>query len=1365
MGVVPNAPGAIVEFSSKNPFTEGVNLGGGPFRIEELNIWNSGGMGWTFEYGTLVFGPGGRIIVENTASVEPIVENGTFDLSGPVTLTVMAGGRFKTNPTGAITGPGSLTIRGAGEVLFNNLNSYTGGTIIDGGRLSIGDGWDWGELTPGTVVNNGTLRFNRRNNVSADQAISGTGALEKLGAGRLTLTGNSSYSGTTTIQEGTLQIGAGGTTGSIGGGPISINAAASLVLNRSDAMTMPNVITGAGTLNQIGSGATTLSGNSSTFNGTTNVNAGSLLVTGSLGGTVNVNSGALLGGTGTVGTAGLTTSIASGGQLSPGLSPGTLTIAGNLSLAAGSITNFELRTPGVAGGVGPGANDLVNVNGNLSIANGAILNVNAAVSGSYRLFNVNGTITPGGGANLGFTTINTIGGLYTATLFQTAGTPNEVNLLLASAGQIVQAFDGADLTGAQAGAQGGAGVWGGTTTNWTQNPNGVLNDRWLGQVGVFGGAAGGAVNVSGPVNFQGLQFTANGYVLSGGAINAVGNGVGGGNAMASFLNIDPGVTTTIAGSITGAAGVGLDKLGRGTLVLSGANLHSGMTDIQAGVVTIRNGAALGVGDGAATTGTRVRTEAALEIAGGITVANEALFLNGEGIANGGALRSLSGANVWNGPVTLEATSRINTDSGTFTLGGAIGGAGRSLTIGGAGATIVNGAIATGAGALTHDGTGTLTLNGANSFTGLTTNLSGTLTNNGSLAGGVSNAATFSNAGAIGTWLVNSAQATNLTGGTIAQGVTNSGNFGNSGTIGGPLLNTSKASNLSDGSIGQGVTNSGTFDNAGAVSGGLANAGTASNLVTGSIHQGVTNRAGFSNFGTVNGGLVNLAKASNLAGGTIHQGVANGGFLDSKGAIHGGLTNEGEVSAAGQLNGAVVNRHGGLFTVAGALGGAMPSFDNAGIVGIGAGAITGVSAFRNNGLLMASDGGARTLGAATFSNQSSGMVTQANGKPTDVLSITGDFVGAPGSRILQDINLAQPRGAATNGDRVMVGGSASGTTTFIFTPTNESRAAFGEPIPVFTATGENSMVANEGKIGHLGQGFFDYFLRRNAARSGFEIASSYNSTPAAGVAGSLGGLTSSHQSSFNQSFSSIVPRATDCRPNQAIGSPFIRMGTGGLASRAASAGEMSGGCSDLLGLGQIQCDRRGLPGRIRPRPLQSGRQRLERPCRSHGRCRRDQRDEPLPRVDAGFRPRSLKPHARHRQYTLRGDLRLCHQRRLHGRVRHSPRLPRHQALEQRCIDRLHFREPAPEAEGRWPEFQRRAVLSDRHRRALPHRATGRSLQGTHLVRSPSLRHGPPGLPAHRPDGEPDGPHRLRCRSQLRAGRQNHRRAVRQRIALA
>ncbi len=97
--------------------------------------------------------------------------------------------------------------------------------------LQIGDGWTMGQLTPGPVVNNGTLRFFRSDDITSGEAISGTGAVEKRGAGRLTLTGASSYSGTTSVQEGVLQLGLGGTTGSIGGGPINLSAATGLVVN------------------------------------------------------------------------------------------------------------------------------------------------------------------------------------------------------------------------------------------------------------------------------------------------------------------------------------------------------------------------------------------------------------------------------------------------------------------------------------------------------------------------------------------------------------------------------------------------------------------------------------------------------------------------------------------------------------------------------------------------------------------------------------------------------------------------------------------------------------------------------------------------------------------------------------------------------------------------------------------------------------------------------------------------------------------------------------------------------------------------------------------------------------------------------
>ncbi len=1172
-GPVPNNANAIAEFSSKNPFTNGVNLGGGPFLIRELNIWNSGGMGWTFEYGTLVFSPGGRIIVENRADIFPILDNGSFELSGPVTITVMAGGRFLSNPAGIITGPGSLTIEGAGETVFKGLNTYTGGTVINGGVLQIGDGWTMGQLTPGPVVNNGMLRFFRSDDITSGETISGTGAVEKRGAGRLTLTGASSYSGTTSVQEGILQLGLGGTTGSIGGGPINLSATTGLVVNRSDSLAMPNVITGTGTLSHTGSGTTTLSGNSAAFGGTTNINAGSLLLTGSLGGTVNVNAGGLLGGTGTVGSAGRTTTVNSGGRLAPGLSPGTLTVAGNLALAAGSVSNFELRTPGLVGGAGPTANDLVVVQGDLSIANGSILNLSASVSGSYRLFNVDGTITPGGGANLGFTTINTTGGAFTASVFQTAGSPNQVNALLVSAGQAVQAFDGSDFTGAVAGGQGGLGTWASASTNWTENPNGVINDRWLGQVGIFGGAAGGMVTASGALDFQGLQFTVNGYSVAGGALNAVGNGVAGGNAQAAFLNIDAGVTTTISSTITSTAGVGLDKLGQGTLILAGANSYAGMTDIQAGALEIRNGTALGAADGLQATGTRVRTGAALALAGGIAVGNEALSLSGNGIANGGALRSLSGSNAWAGPITLEVASRINADAGTLTLGGPIGGTGRNLAVGGAGDITINGAITTGAGALTHDGSGTLTLNGANSFTGLTGNVSGTLVNNGRLAGTLSNDAIIRNAGTVLGGLVNRALASNLPTGSIQQGVSNSGVFSNAGTVQGGLVNTAQASNLATGSIQQGVDNSGTLYNSGTILGGLANAAQPATLATGEPQTAVSNSGTLFNGGAILGGLVNTEKASNLPTGSIQKGVRNSGFFESSGAIDGGLTNESLVQISGQLAGDVVNGSNGIIWVAGPLRGAMPAFDNAGYVALQGGDLTGVRAFSNAGLLTASDGMARTLGADTFTNQSTGVVSQANGRLSDVLTITGNYIGAPGSRVQQDIDLALP-GNAGAGDRIMVGGSASGATTFVFNPTSSRRAVFRAPIPVFTTSGDNTLVANEGKLGQLGSGFFDYFLRRSASRSGFEIASFYNSSPAASVAGSLAGLTSSQQSSFQAPYAAIVSRSSDCRPDQPIGGPFIRMRAADSTMTERSAGDIVGGGIPFTGSTRSSASLRG-----------------------------------------------------------------------------------------------------------------------------------------------------------------------------------------------
>src|SRR5262249_29412792 len=110
-----------------------------------------------------------------------------------------------------------------------------------------------------------------------------------------TLSGSNTYSGATTISAGTLQIGDGGTSGTLGTGAVTNNGALSLV--RSDVTTVVNAISGTGNLVQGGSGTSILTGNNS-YSGTTTISAGTLQIgnggtTGSLGSGAVTNNGTL----------------------------------------------------------------------------------------------------------------------------------------------------------------------------------------------------------------------------------------------------------------------------------------------------------------------------------------------------------------------------------------------------------------------------------------------------------------------------------------------------------------------------------------------------------------------------------------------------------------------------------------------------------------------------------------------------------------------------------------------------------------------------------------------------------------------------------------------------------------------------------------------------------------------------------------------------------------------------------------------------------------------------------------------------------------------------------------------------------------
>ena len=207
-----------------------------------------------------------------------------FNGAGYATFTVGvddASGAF----SGSIAndeGVGNVTKIGGGTQVLSGTNTYTGGTTISGGMLQIGDGGTTGSLsTNSAILDNGTLAFNRSNTITqgtdfSGSAISGNGSLTQAGSGTLVLTATNGYTGTTTISSsGTLQLGNGGTTGSVAG-PIVNNGA--LAFNRSDSPTFNNSISGTGSL-RLPSGTVTLTG-TNTYSGATNVNAGVLIVNG-----------------------------------------------------------------------------------------------------------------------------------------------------------------------------------------------------------------------------------------------------------------------------------------------------------------------------------------------------------------------------------------------------------------------------------------------------------------------------------------------------------------------------------------------------------------------------------------------------------------------------------------------------------------------------------------------------------------------------------------------------------------------------------------------------------------------------------------------------------------------------------------------------------------------------------------------------------------------------------------------------------------------------------------------------------------------------------------------------------------------------
>jgi autotransporter-associated beta strand protein len=190
----------------------------------------------------------------------------------------------------------------------------------------------------GVTVNNTVLNYT----LTGPGKLTGPTGLTKNGTGTLTVLTDNDYTGTTTLNAGTLQLGDGGTSGSV---TRNIIDRGTLIWNRSDDVTFAGTISGPGTLTQAGTGTLALTG-SNTYTGGTTINAGKVLVNGQLGGggAVTAQNGTTLGGTGTI-TGPVT--IQAGATLSPGYCPlcpvQTLTVSNTLTLAADSTTMMKVN--------------------------------------------------------------------------------------------------------------------------------------------------------------------------------------------------------------------------------------------------------------------------------------------------------------------------------------------------------------------------------------------------------------------------------------------------------------------------------------------------------------------------------------------------------------------------------------------------------------------------------------------------------------------------------------------------------------------------------------------------------------------------------------------------------------------------------------------------------------------------------------------------------------------------------------------------------------------------------------------------------------------------------------------------------------
>ncbi|MEI6604310.1 MAG: autotransporter-associated beta strand repeat-containing protein [Verrucomicrobiota bacterium] len=757
----------------------------------------------TISAGTLALSNGsaiadtGAVVLANTAGATLLLNAsetigslaGGGASGGNVTLqgfTLTTGGaNSSTTYSGVISGAGSLVKTGSGGFTLANGNSFTGTTTIKSGSiilgvlnalptataLTLGDGSTHangslklngfsqtlaglttaGAGTTNSVVNGSATAVSLTLNIAVSSSfggiLGGGGTYEnnfnllKTGVGTLTLSGSNTFSGTTTISQGTLSainltnaLGTGasavilgdasntgwlaytgssatfsrGFTVNAGGGEIdtttagqtltlstgNVAASGALTLGGSGNISITSNITGTGSLNKTGTGTLTLSG-SNTYSGATNLKNGTLVLavndTGLKSTTTLTLGDATLNTNGVLKLDGHTQTLA--GLSVAGSGTGNHLIGGNNALSTLTLNIGASNTfAGILGGSGTNENNLALIktgSGTLTLSGANTHTGGTTVSAGILSISLDSNL----GGTSGGVVLN--GGTLSANSSFTIGSRSIVLGPTSGSGSgTLDVLTGNTLTYGGVLANNGSGIGSLIKTS----PGTLIlsgASSYSGSTSILDGSLSlgvsnalpigtsltlGASTTGGILKLNGKSQELAGLAAFGGGTNRIVNG----NLTISTLtlNIASSATYTayFGGSGTNENNFNLTKTGIGTLTISGANTYAGNTTVSAGTLKIGSSVTIPSGSG----------KGNLVLDGTLDLSTYGITING-----------LSGA----GSVTTSALSAVNLTVGSND---------QSSTF--------SGVIQSGNGTLSliKTGAGTLTLTGANTYTGLTT---------------------------------------------------------------------------------------------------------------------------------------------------------------------------------------------------------------------------------------------------------------------------------------------------------------------------------------------------------------------------------------------------------------------------------------------------------------------------------------------------------------------------------------------------------------------------------------------------------------------------------------------------------------------